>query len=333
MKKTSKLLSVVLALVLMMSIIPMSSITANAVLVAPEIKLVPNKAAAQIGEIISVDVTVPKNSKISGLTLDVIYDESNFELVEATSNFEFDVEMLNTTYTNHSVRFVATDSTYISDDTTTIVNIKFKVLDNCCELYAVVKEAYITDENDKIVNVTMDANILSVPVVIHQPVDENLILAPTCVDTGYKTYNCPCGVFVEEFTPALGHAFEKGVCVVCGEVAPKKDVTVILREPSMTEIRSEDGIVLHAVVQGDTTDTTVVWTASNDKYFETEVSDNELTIIAKKKGYTTFTATVYDSDGAYLSSASIEMYSKAGFFDRIGGFFRKLFRTNVIHEY
>ncbi len=333
MKKTNKILSVVLVLVLMMSIIPISSITASAVLLAPEIKLVPNKAAAQIGEIISVDITVPENSRICGLALDVIYDESNFELVEATSELEFDVELLNSSFTNHSVRFVGTDATYINDDVTTLFTIKFKVLDNCSELYAVVKEAYIVDENYKILNVTMDSNILSVPVVIHQPVDENLILAPTCVDTGYKTYNCPCGVFVEEFTPALGHTYEKGVCVICGEAAPKKDFTVILREPSMTEIRSEDGIVLHAVVQGDTNDTTVVWTASNDKYFETEVSGNDLTIIAKKKGYTTFTATVYDTDGTYLSSASIEMYSKAGFFDRIGGFFRKLFRTNVIHEY
>ena len=55
--------------------------------------------------------------------------------------------------------------------------------------------------------------------------------------------------------------------------------------------------------------------------------------MAKKKGYTTFTASVYDVNGGLLSSASIEMYSKAGFFDRIGGFFRSLFRTNVIHKY
>lgn len=333
MKRISKVLSVILSIVLTFAIIPMSSMTVSAALVAPEIKLIPNKAAAQIGEIISVDITVPENSRICGLTLDIIYDEANFEFVEATSKYAFDYDVLNTTFTDHSVRFAGTDTTYLDDDVTTLFNVKFKVLDNCCELYAVIKEAYIIDADGRSVNVTMDANILSVPIAIHQPVEENLILAPTCADTGYKTYNCPCGVFVEEFTPALGHTYENGVCVICGEAAPKKEVTVILREPSMTEIRSEDGIVLHAVVQGDTSGTKVVWTASNDKYFETEVSDNELTIIAKKKGYTTFTATVYDSDGIYLSSASIEMYSKAGFFDRIGGFFRKLFRTNVIHQY
>ena len=333
MKKIGKLLSVILALVLTLAIIPMSSITANAVMVAPEIKLVPNKAATQVGDVISVAVTVSENSRLCGLTLDIIYDKTNFELIEATSEYEFDVDMLNPTYTDHTVRFVGTDATYIADDAETIFTISFKVLKNCRELYAVIKEAYIVDENDKNVDVTMDANFLSVPLVIHQSGDENLILAPTCTDTGYKTYNCPCGEFVEEITPKLPHNYKNGTCVVCGEKAPKENITVAIREPSMTEIRNEDGIVLSASVQGDTSGRTVVWSSSNNKCFDTEVSGNEITIIAKKKGYTTFTASVYGDDGELLSSASVEMYSKSGFFDRIGGFFRKLFRTNVIHTY
>ncbi len=333
MKRISKLLSVILVLVLTLTIIPVSSITVNAVMAAPEIKLVPNKAAVQVGEVISVDVTVSENSRLCGLTLDIIYDKTNFEMIEATSEYEFDVDMLNPTYNDHSVRFVGTDTTYIDDDAGTIFTVKFKVLKNCCELYIVIKEAYIVDENDKNIDVTMDSNFLSLPLVIHQSGDENLVFAPTCVDTGYKTYNCPCGQFVEEITPALGHNYANGICVVCGEIAPKENITVAIREPSMTEIRNEDGIVLYASIQGDATGKTVVWTASSDKCFETEVSGNEITIIAKKKGYTTFTASVYGDNGELLSSASVEMYSKSGFFDRIGGFFRKLFGTNVIHTY
>jgi hypothetical protein len=333
MKRISKLLSVVLAVVLTLAVIPVSSLTASAVIHAPEIKLIPSKAAAQIGEVITVSVTVPKNSRFCGLTLDIVYNKSHFELIEATSKYEFDVDMLNPTHTNSTIRFVGTDTTYIDDDATTLFTMKFKVRNNCRELYAVVKEAYIVDADGKNLDVTMDANILSLPITIHQSGDENLILAPTCIETGYKTYNCPCGEFVEEFTPAVGHNYENRVCVVCGETAPDEVVTVAIREPSMTEIRSKDGIVLHAVVQGDTSGTTVVWTASNDKYFKTEVSGNDLTIISHRKGYTTFTASVYDSHGVVVSSASVEMYSKAGFFDRIGGFFRDLFGTNVIHKY
>lgn len=333
MKKISKMLSVVLALVLTLAVIPVSSITAAAAATAPEIKLVPSKAAVQIGEEISVDVTVSGNSRLCGLTLDLIYDKANFEMIEATSEYEFDVDMLNPTYDEHTVRFVGTDTTYIADDAATLFTVKFKVLRNCCEIYTVIKEAYVVDENDKNVDVTMDSNFISVPIVIHQSGDENLVLAPTCTETGYKTYNCPCGQFVEEITPKTDHNYKNGVCIVCGETAPEQNITVAIREPSMTEIRNEDGIILSASVQGDTKGRTVVWTASSDKCFETEVSGNEITIIAKKKGYTTFTASVYGDNGELLSSASVEMYSKSGFFDRIGGFFRKLFGTNVIYSY
>lgn len=333
MKMISKILSVVLALVLVLSTFSVLSLTASAGVFAPELKLVPHQAAAKIGDVISVDVVVPENSRYCNLNLDFIYDGSNYEFVDIRSMHEFDAEMINTTYTTNSIRFVATDTTYIRDEATTLFTIKLKVLDNCCEMYLVVKEAYVVDENDKNVNVTMDANIVSVPLTIHQSGNEMVFLRPTCTEKGFKTYNCPCGAFVEENTPAKGHTYENRVCTVCGESATDDVITIVIGEPSITEIRSNDGIVLHAIVQGKAAGTTVKWTASDDKRFETEQSGNDLTIIAKKKGNTTFTASVYNEYGDLLSSASVEIYSKAGFFDRIGGFFRKLFRTNVIHKY
>ena len=149
MKRISKLLSVVLALVLTLAIIPVSSVTASAAIIAPEIKLVPSKAAAQIGDVITVDVTAPKNSRLCGLALDIIYNKAHFELIEATSKYEFDVDILNPEQASNTIRFVATDTTYIDDDATTLFTMKFKVRSNCRELYAVVKEAYVVDENDK----------------------------------------------------------------------------------------------------------------------------------------------------------------------------------------
>ena len=64
-----------------------------------------------------------------------------------------------------------------------------------------------------------------------------------------------------------------------------------------------------------------------------EASDNDLTIISDRDGYTTFTVTVYQSNGKILSSYKMEMRSKANFFDKIGGFFRSLFGTDVIYDY
>ena len=56
-----------------------------------------------------------------------------------------------------------------------------------------------------------------------------------------------------------------------------------------------------------------------------------MTIVSNSNGSTVFTATLYSSSGAELDSVSVEMTSKAGFFDKIGGFFRGLFGTTKIY--
>jgi hypothetical protein len=57
-----------------------------------------------------------------------------------------------------------------------------------------------------------------------------------------------------------------------------------------------------------------------------------LTAIAENNGYTVFTATLYDADGNVLATDSVELYSKSGFFDKIGGFFRSLFGATRIYD-
>ena len=104
-----------------------------------------------------------------------------------------------------------------------------------------------------------------------------------------------------------------------------------IQDPSRTEIRNKDGIILHANVEGAPAGSYVVWT-SNNSNFDEDADGNNLTIIAKNKGWTTFTATLYDADGNVLGTDSVEMYSKSGFFDKIGGFFRSLFGGTKIYE-
>jgi hypothetical protein len=333
MKKISKFLSVVLALVLTFAIIPVASITAGAATTIPEIKLIPSKAAAQIGELITIYVTVPKNSRLCNLDLDVVYNKANYQLVEAKSKYEFDIDVLNTDGISNAVRFVGNDTTYISDNATVLFTMKFRVINNCRDIYAIVHEAHVADAKGKPIDVSVDANLLSTPITIHQSGDEKVYYLPTCEETGFKTYNCPCGTFVEEDTPAYGHKYSNGKCVVCKANAPKENITVMINEPSRTEIRSKDGIILHAEVRGGTGEYVVEWSASDSKCFKTEKNGNDLKIISNNKGYTTFTAAVYGADGKVVSSASIEMYSKAGFFDKIGGFFRSLFGSTVVYDY
>ena len=78
----------------------------------------------------------------------------------------------------------------------------------------------------------------------------------------------------------------------------------------------------------------IEWSTSN-KNFTMEVSADgkTCTIAPDKKGDTTFTATVYDKDGNEIDSDEQTMTSKAGFFDKIIAFFKKLFGlTKTIPE-
>ncbi len=115
-------------------------------------------------------------------------------------------------------------------------------------------------------------------------------------------------------------------------VVEEYNYTFSIQEPSRTEIRNKDGIVLHAVIEGNAPDGSYVkWESSNGN-FDEDTDGSNLKIIAKNKGWTTFTAILCDADGNELARDSVEMYSKSGFFDKIGGFFRSLFGTTKVYD-
>lgn len=107
-----------------------------------------------------------------------------------------------------------------------------------------------------------------------------------------------------------------------------------MRAPSKTTIRYKDGIVLHAdELKTRPANSRIEWTASNGNFKTTTSSDdNILTIVSNSNGDTVFTATLYSSSNVKLDSVTITMTSKAGFFDKIGGFFRGLFGMTKIYS-
>ncbi len=114
---------------------------------------------------------------------------------------------------------------------------------------------------------------------------------------------------------------------------PDEDFTFSIQEPSRTEIRNKDGIILHTNVEGELPDgARVEWSWDNSKFDVEKNDDGTLTIIAENNGKTTFTATVYDVDGTEIAQDTIIMNSKSGFFDKIGGFFRSLFGATTIYK-
>ena len=100
-----------------------------------------------------------------------------------------------------------------------------------------------------------------------------------------------------------------------------------IRVPSSTTISYGDSIILHSDVYGTFAEgARIEWTADNGNFDMSVSADGTACKISpKSSGKTVFTATVYDKDGNVISSDTQEMTAKAGFFDKIVAFFKKIF--------
>ena len=111
---------------------------------------------------------------------------------------------------------------------------------------------------------------------------------------------------------------------------------IAIRTPSRTVINYGDSIILHA----DTADRPPVgayyeWTFSDGGVFDSTVSEsgNELKITPKKSGSTVITVTLRDLDGNIIGSDEVSMTAKAGVFEKIIGFIKKIFgRTKTFPQ-
>lgn len=96
-------------------------------------------------------------------------------------------------------------------------------------------------------------------------------------------------------------------------------------KPSVTTIDYGDAIILH--VDGTVpAGARIEWTASNGN-FSVSVSADGTTckISPKSSGKTVFTATVYDKEGNLIGTDTQEMTAKAGLWQKIVAFFKKIF--------
>ncbi|MGN0546687.1 MAG: leucine-rich repeat protein [Acutalibacteraceae bacterium] len=115
--------------------------------------------------------------------------------------------------------------------------------------------------------------------------------------------------------------------------SPDVPVADVIKQPTQTTISYGDAIILH--VDGTVpAGARIEWTASNGN-FDMSVSADGTTckVSPKSSGKTVFTATVYDQNGNIISTDTQEMTAKAGFFDKIVAFFKKIFGlTKVIPQ-
>ncbi len=109
---------------------------------------------------------------------------------------------------------------------------------------------------------------------------------------------------------------------------------IVIREPSVKTIRYKDAIVLHADAKKTLpSGSRIEWSTDNSNFKTKTSSDGKsFTITSNSNGNTVITATLYSSSGAVLEIETVEMNSKAGFGDKIGGFFRMLFGATKTYD-
>ena len=116
-------------------------------------------------------------------------------------------------------------------------------------------------------------------------------------------------------------------------VVPDEAISAdVVKRPTQTTINYGDTIVLSVDESMVPVGGRVEWIASNNN-FSYKVSGTSCVIHSEKSGDTTFAATIYDAYGNDLLIDTQTMTSKAGFFDKIIAFFKKLFGlTKTIPE-
>lgn len=115
----------------------------------------------------------------------------------------------------------------------------------------------------------------------------------------------------------------------------KPAVIVKIKTPSQSVINYGDSIILHADTENLPEGANIVWSANNNnfKIVSHSIDGENCTVTPAATGDTVFTATVVDADGNEISSDTQTMTAKAGIWQKIVAFFKKLFGlTKIIPE-
>ena len=110
--------------------------------------------------------------------------------------------------------------------------------------------------------------------------------------------------------------------------------SVEIRKPSQTEIKYGDSIILHADVENMPEGAYIEWSADNSNFKIVSYSADRsgCTVTPDATGTTEITATVYDKDGNEIGSDTQTMTAKAGLWQKIVAFFKKLFGMTKVYS-
>ena len=246
-------------------------------------------------------------------------------------------------YTAASGGTKITEETIFSADT-----ILYAHWSTCDHNYTVIEsvDPSCTKEGSKTLKCTKCGNTYNEKIEkkAHTAVIDNAVAA-TCTTTGLTegSHCSTCGTVIKARTtvPATGHTDmnNDGLCDKCGKsIAPTVYPKLSIRTPSVTTVSYGFTLNLHANVTDLPEGARVAWSMDGSG-FELIPSADGMTCGVKSvsKGSATITAKVVDKSGNAVKdasgneiTASQQLTSKAGFFQKLAAFFKKLFGSNMV---
>lgn len=204
-KIMKKITSIVLAFIiaLSMGVTVAFAATTNASITANS-----NVKAANKGDTINVTVDLSANSNLGTLTLNLLYNTSEYEYVAGSlkANGLFSMEETNDK-TAGRLRFVAIIGSSVNN-AGTLFSAQFKVLKPNSTISLDVEEAYNGSDED--VTASLAARVTNFTVACaHGKTEEKVTKQPTCTAAGTKETVCKeCGKTIKtETISATGHTF------------------------------------------------------------------------------------------------------------------------------
>lgn len=202
------------------------------------------------------------------------------------------------------------------------------------------EEVVIREGNDYLINSTMHYGDH-----VHESITKTV--SPTCTSDGNEYEECRiCGSPMSgiRVLKATGHTDmnNDGLCDKCSKsLAPTVYPKLSIRTPSVTTVSYGFTLNLHANVTDLPEGARVVWSMDGSG-FELIPSADGMTCGVKSvsKGSATITAKVVDKNSNAVKdangndiTASQQLTSKAGFFQKLAAFFKKLFGSNMVIPY
>ena len=246
-------------------------------------------------------------------------------------------------YTAASGGTKITEETIFSADT-----ILYAHWSTCDHNYTVIEsvDPSCTKEGSKTLKCTKCGNTYNEKIEkkAHTSVIDNSVAA-TCTTAGLTegSHCSTCGTVIKARTtvPATGHTDmnNDGLCDKCGKsLAPTVYPKLSIRTPSVTTVSYGFTLNLHANVTDLPEGARVAWSMDGSG-FELMPSADGMTCGVKSvsKGSATITAKVVDKSGNAVKdangneiTASQKLTSKAGFFQKLAAFFKRLFGSNMV---